>query len=178
VLIWNYTRGIPRLINILCDFLLLAACSDNSTTISAALVKEIAADMGIEEHFWGETTIPKTEVSLNPAAGSDLVAFEAETKVVEVATNDTVSAENVDEIVAETEKTGGPFQHGMPVESPQQTASDGQSRENSCEKNFFSDRESRNPEGRSDGVTESIPLVDASLQEKKGFFWRLFHAVW
>ncbi len=51
--IYQYCKGIPRLINILCDFLLLAAFNEETTVIEPALVHDIAKDLDFEDHFWG-----------------------------------------------------------------------------------------------------------------------------
>ena len=46
------TRGIPRLINIICEFLLLSAFVDESTEIGGEMVREIAADLQFEQNYW------------------------------------------------------------------------------------------------------------------------------
>ncbi len=53
------TRGVPRLINIFCDFLLLAAFTDGMKEITAELVKEVAEDIDSESRFWGDTAQEK-----------------------------------------------------------------------------------------------------------------------
>lgn len=55
-LIYRYSRGIPRLINILCDFLMLSAFAEESTTISRDMTLEVIGDMDFENHFWGSRT--------------------------------------------------------------------------------------------------------------------------
>jgi putative secretion ATPase (PEP-CTERM system associated) len=50
-LIFEYTGGVPRLINILCDFLLLSAFADESREIAAELVVEVAEDPQFEGQF-------------------------------------------------------------------------------------------------------------------------------
>lgn len=52
-LIFNHSRGIPRLINIICDFVLLAAFAEETTTADVAMVQEIIDDLDFESHFWG-----------------------------------------------------------------------------------------------------------------------------
>ena len=49
------TRGIPRLINIFCDFLLLAAFTEGTKDISVDMVTEIAADLDSEKNYWSDT---------------------------------------------------------------------------------------------------------------------------
>jgi general secretion pathway protein A len=45
--LFSFSRGIPRLINIACDFLLLAAFADETKVIDVTLVKEITGDLEI-----------------------------------------------------------------------------------------------------------------------------------
>ena len=52
-IIFTYSRGIPRLINIICDFILLAAFAEETKNIDAALVQDIIGDLDFEYHYWG-----------------------------------------------------------------------------------------------------------------------------
>ena len=52
-IIFTYSRGIPRLINIICDFILLAAFAEETRSIDAALVQDIIGDLDFEYHYWG-----------------------------------------------------------------------------------------------------------------------------
>lgn len=58
-IIYTYSRGIPRLINIICDFILLAAFAEETTIIDVALVKDIIGDLDFDNHFWGGETTPE-----------------------------------------------------------------------------------------------------------------------
>lgn len=51
-IIHRYSHGIPRLINIICDFLFLSAFAEETTTITAAITHEVIGDMDFENHFW------------------------------------------------------------------------------------------------------------------------------
>lgn len=53
-IIFTYSRGIPRLINIICDFIMLAAFSEETTVVDASLVRDIIGDLDFDNHFWGE----------------------------------------------------------------------------------------------------------------------------
>ncbi len=55
-LLFEYTGGVPRLINILCDFILLSAFSDGEKEISAQMVAEVAEDPQFEGQFQPRTT--------------------------------------------------------------------------------------------------------------------------
>jgi len=57
-IIYQYSRGIPRLINIICDFILLAAFAEETRSIDAALVKDIIGDLDFEYQYWGGEADP------------------------------------------------------------------------------------------------------------------------
>jgi len=56
-IIYTYSRGIPRLINIICDFILLAAFAEERTDIDVPLVQDIIGDLDFEYHFWGSESM-------------------------------------------------------------------------------------------------------------------------
>lgn len=51
-LIYSYSRGIPRLINITCDFLFLSAFVDEKREITVDLVKEVIGEVETENRYW------------------------------------------------------------------------------------------------------------------------------
>ena len=53
-LIFQFSRGIPRLVNIICDFLLLAAFADEVRTISPEMASEVLDDLDFERTYWGD----------------------------------------------------------------------------------------------------------------------------
>jgi len=57
-LIWNYSRGIPRLINTICDFLLLLAYADGQRTMTAQLTRTVVVDLDFENCYWGRASVP------------------------------------------------------------------------------------------------------------------------
>lgn len=50
--IYKFSRGIPRLVNIVCEFLLLAAFVENTKDIGIDLVKEVIGDLVMENRYW------------------------------------------------------------------------------------------------------------------------------
>ncbi|MBU5638130.1 XrtA-associated ATPase [Geomonas sp. Red69] len=52
-LIYRFSRGIPRLVNIICDFLMLAAFADEVRTVTAQMTEEVGADLDFERTYWG-----------------------------------------------------------------------------------------------------------------------------
>lgn len=52
-IIFTYSRGIPRLINIISDFILLAAFAEETRVIDVELVQDIIGDLDFEYHYWG-----------------------------------------------------------------------------------------------------------------------------
>jgi general secretion pathway protein A len=51
-MIYEFSRGIPRLINIICDFLMLAAYVEEAREVSLDLVKEVIGDIESENKYW------------------------------------------------------------------------------------------------------------------------------
>ena len=57
-IIHAYTRGIPRLINILCDYVLLDAFANESREVSGTTIHEIAQDLNFNEQYWESDAPP------------------------------------------------------------------------------------------------------------------------
>lgn len=52
-LVYHYSRGVPRLINIMCDFLMLSAFAEELHVVSAEMARDVIGDLDFENHFWG-----------------------------------------------------------------------------------------------------------------------------
>ena len=52
-LVYQYSRGIPRLVNIICDFLMLSAFAEEVTLVSLEMARDVVGDLDFENHFWG-----------------------------------------------------------------------------------------------------------------------------
>jgi len=53
-LIFQFSRGIPRLVNIICDFLMLSAFAEEVSVASLEMARDVLGDLEFEQHFWGE----------------------------------------------------------------------------------------------------------------------------
>jgi general secretion pathway protein A len=53
--LYSLTRGVPRLVNIFCDFLLLIAFNEERKEISTKHVREVAEDLDSENRYWTDT---------------------------------------------------------------------------------------------------------------------------
>lgn len=51
-IIHRYSRGIPRLVNIICDFLMLSAFAEEATKIDEDMVRDVIGDLDFENQFW------------------------------------------------------------------------------------------------------------------------------
>ena len=69
--IFKYSRGIPRLINIICDFLLLSAYAEQTTVINSEMVRDITGDLDFDNHFWG--SVPASSPAEPPAVNNSSV---------------------------------------------------------------------------------------------------------
>ncbi|GFE60813.1 XrtA/PEP-CTERM system-associated ATPase [Geobacter sp. AOG2] len=57
--VFRYSKGIPRLINIICDFLMLSAFAEEMRVIPVEMVREVIGDLDFDNHFWSATvTVP------------------------------------------------------------------------------------------------------------------------
>jgi hypothetical protein len=50
--IFKYSRGIPRLVNIICDFLMLSAFAEERSDIDEDMVIDIIGDLDFENQYW------------------------------------------------------------------------------------------------------------------------------
>lgn len=65
-LIYKYSRGIPRLINIICDFLMLSACSEETKRLDGDMVHDIIVDLDFENQYW-ESKVEDVKSAADPA---------------------------------------------------------------------------------------------------------------
>ncbi len=52
--VFRYSRGIPRLINIICDFLMLSAFADETSGISLEMVQDVVGDLDFDNYYWAD----------------------------------------------------------------------------------------------------------------------------
>jgi putative secretion ATPase (PEP-CTERM system associated) len=53
--IYHHCKGIPRLVNIVCNFLMMTACMEETKTIDTAMVHDVVEDLEFETLYWGAT---------------------------------------------------------------------------------------------------------------------------
>jgi len=70
-IIFTYSRGIPRLINIICDFLMLSAFAEETTDIDKEMVQDIICDLDFENLYW-------TNGSPDSFADSEIIPLKSE----------------------------------------------------------------------------------------------------
>lgn len=58
--VYKYSRGIPRLVNIICGFLMLSAFAEQTTVIDGEMAREIVGDLDFENQYWGDLIEPLT----------------------------------------------------------------------------------------------------------------------
>lgn len=51
-IIYRYSRGIPRLVNIICDFLMLSAFAEEAQVLDEAITRDVIGDLDFENQFW------------------------------------------------------------------------------------------------------------------------------
>jgi len=67
-LVYHYSRGVPRLINIMCDFLMLSAFAEELHVVSAEMARDVIGDLDFENHFWGN--VPASLPADSPVPGA------------------------------------------------------------------------------------------------------------
>lgn len=65
--IYENCKGIPRLTNILCDFLLLTAFNEERKEVDIDMVNDIVKDLDFESYYWGKKK-PAPNKSIDQAA--------------------------------------------------------------------------------------------------------------
>jgi len=75
----KYSCGIPRLINIICDFLLLAAFAEGLQDINEEMISEIVGDLDFNNHYWAAG--PST--ALHEAGTAEMMARSTEASLPE-----------------------------------------------------------------------------------------------
>jgi general secretion pathway protein A len=51
-IVFRFSKGIPRLINIICDFLMLSAFAEEMKVISVDMAREVIGDLDFDNHIW------------------------------------------------------------------------------------------------------------------------------
>jgi putative secretion ATPase (PEP-CTERM system associated) len=72
-LISSSSQGIPRLINIICDFLLISAFAEESRSIDEIMVKDVTGDLDFDRHFWGDDPQIKEHTRLPTSSDNNAV---------------------------------------------------------------------------------------------------------
>ncbi|KAB0668539.1 AAA family ATPase [Oryzomonas sagensis] len=73
-IIFRYSRGIPRLINIICDFLMLSAFAEEMKVIPVEMVREVIGDLDFDNHFWSSGAVtPPEALSADAGAASHVL---------------------------------------------------------------------------------------------------------
>ena len=82
--IYGCSRGIPRLVNIICDFLMLSAFAEERKHIEVDMVDDIIADLDFENHFWGQTE-PREKQEIQTPQHRQFSAYEPDIQELKAA---------------------------------------------------------------------------------------------
>lgn len=64
-IIYRFSRGIPRLVNIICDFLMLSAFAEEVQVLDEVITKDVIGDLDFENQFW-QSGLPAAAESPQP----------------------------------------------------------------------------------------------------------------
>jgi general secretion pathway protein A len=67
-IVHGFSRGIPRLVNIICDFLLLSAFVEGTRELSPELAKEVIGELEMEHKYWQDELFEKRDFGDEKAA--------------------------------------------------------------------------------------------------------------
>lgn len=70
-IIYRFSRGIPRLVNIICDFLMLSAFAEEVQELDEAITKDVIGDLDFENQFW-QCGLPAAAASPQPCSAVPL----------------------------------------------------------------------------------------------------------
>ncbi len=84
----TYSRGIPRLVNIICDYIMIDAFSAQTRQIEGRVVHELAADLSFEAQYWDAQPAKAREsapsMAISAASTEDVArAMAAQAKILE-----------------------------------------------------------------------------------------------
>jgi general secretion pathway protein A len=69
-LVHSHSRGIPRLVNIICDYVMLSCFAEGTRSVGPDLVLEILRDLDFERHYWSSRGTEAAQTSGAPPAGA------------------------------------------------------------------------------------------------------------
>lgn len=64
-IIYRFSRGIPRLVNIICDFLMLSAFAEEAQVLDEVITRDVIGELDFENQFW-QSGLPATAESPQP----------------------------------------------------------------------------------------------------------------
>lgn len=74
-LIHSSSQGVPRLVNIICDFLLISAFAEETKQIEEAIVLDVVADLDFDRHYWGNNPESDPHRNTEKKEGASLESF-------------------------------------------------------------------------------------------------------
>jgi putative secretion ATPase (PEP-CTERM system associated) len=60
-IIYRYSKGVPRLINIICDFLMLSAFAEETVVLDGDMTRDVIGDLDFENQYWESGLLRKVE---------------------------------------------------------------------------------------------------------------------
>jgi len=81
-LIFIYCCGIPRMINMICDFLLLAAFAEEVQDVDEEMIRDVIGDLDLDNRYWAEEPpIISDDPGVTPAGASRPGPFWSESRI-------------------------------------------------------------------------------------------------
>ena len=104
-LIYRFSRGIPRLINILCDFALLSACVEGKNEVTSDTMREVVNDLEARD-YWSDSQDTAVLDNAGKDNISDFQSIAGDIALRLIKLEETVN-KNIKEMTLLTEKVNG-----------------------------------------------------------------------
>lgn len=83
-LIFIYCCGIPRLVNVICDFILLAAFAEEVREVDEEMIYDIVGDLDFDSHYWAQAhPVPGEDAAVAEPAARRPVPLWSESRIEE-----------------------------------------------------------------------------------------------
>lgn len=76
-LIFSASRGIPRIVNVICDFLLISAFAEETHNLDALLVREVIEELDVDHHFQQDDNVDKVCQSRSAISSDKVFSYDA-----------------------------------------------------------------------------------------------------
>lgn len=104
--VFRYSKGIPRLVNIICDFLMLSAFAEETTIISSEMVRDVIGDLDFDNYYWCADSGVAGIRTTSTASGSQAENLPQNQQLLDILSDISRRIETVEKMNMETLESG------------------------------------------------------------------------